>query len=109
MVPRTIIIAGLCLLLFLQNVQLKLTVKKLPHGIVVKTGPVETSIAVYHLVIIFGSLETSGDGAVEKGIQEIRNTVKEKGGIPGEQFILTRLNQIEGQYKELTSIKRTRR
>ena len=88
---------------------LKLTVKKLPHGIVVKTGPVETSIAVYHLVIIFGSLETSGDGTVEKGIQEIRNTIKEKAGIPGEQFILTKLNQIEGQYKELTSIKRTRR
>ena len=88
----------------------KLTVKNIPHGIVSKTGQVVTGVAVYHLVIVFGRPEMSGDrDVITKEIQEIRNKIQEKGGIPGEQFILSRLSQVEEQYMELTNTPRSKR
>ena len=97
------------MLLFFQSSISKLVIQDVPHGIVTNKEPVRTSTAMYHLVVVFGDPETSGDDAITREIQEIQKTITEKGEFSGSDFILTRLNQIQNQYTGLTRTRRPKR
>ena len=95
----------LCLYLLFINVvaHAKITIQDVPHGILTNRIPVRTSIAMYHLVIVFGAPETSSDVAITKGIQNIQDMVAAEKDLVGQELILSRLSIITEQYKSITS------
>ena len=102
METRTACLTSICKLLLFAVTITAIRIKELPHGILQNRQAVRATTAMYHLVVIFGTSETSEDVAFQNSIQEIKHVLQSKGNPIGYEFILARLEHIQEQHQQVT-------
>ena len=99
---RTSFFTAVCFFLLCQTGTAKLTVDRLPHGLLERNETIQTCTAMYHLIIVFGGPSIEHNGNVSALIMDTSELVKQE-QFPGMDFALTLLEQLNSRYRTLTS------